>query len=198
MIFNYISLDKNGNKIMEIDYNNDILYFDIETFECNNKFVVYAAGYDLNGKYNYFYGKNALQDFIAILLNNQDKKLCAYNGGRFDYIILIKGLIENNVNISDFIKSNGRLLQYIFNGNSIFDLYNFTMTSLKNTCDDYKISKDKCKSEFDHNKKKSWADVELYRSEILPYLELDLISMKELFITINKEIYELIRTNITN
>ena len=80
----------------------------------------------------------------------------------------------------------------------MFDLCNFTMTSLKDACNDYKISKDKCKSEFDHNKIKSWEDLELYRNEVLPYLELDLISMKELFITINKEIYELIRTNITN
>ena len=72
------------------------------------------------------------------------------------------------------------------------------MTRLKDACDDYKISADKCKSEFNHNKIKSWEDVELYKNEVLPYLELDLISMKELFITMNKEIYGLIGTNITN
>ena len=55
---------------------------------------------------------------------------------------------------------------------------NFTMTSLKVACNDYKISADKCKSEFKHDKIKSWNDVEFYRNEVLPYLELDLISIK--------------------
>ena len=63
----------------------------------------------------------------------------------------------------------------------MFDLCNFTMTSLKDACNDYKISKDKCKSEFKHDKIKSWNDIEFYRNEVIPYLELDLISMKEIF-----------------
>ena len=99
VILNDIKINKDGKKIKEIDYDNDILYFDFETFEDNGNFSVYAAAYILNGNYDYFYGRNALQDFIGILLDNKNKKLCAYNGGRFDYLLLIRGLIENNIDI---------------------------------------------------------------------------------------------------
>ena len=62
----------------------------------------------------------------------------------------------------------------------MFDLCNFTLSELVVACKDYKISEEKCKSEFDHEKIKSWEDVEFYRNEVVPYLELDLISMKEI------------------
>ena len=89
-------------------------------------------------------------------------------------------------------------MQYLFNECKMFDLCNFTLSKLKEACKDYKISSEKYKSKFEHDKIKNWNDVEFYRNEVVPYLELDLISMKELFIIMNKEIYGLIGTNMTN
>jgi hypothetical protein len=43
----------------------------------------------------------------------------------------------------------------------------------------------------------SWDDVKKYRSEVEPYLKLDVMGLKELFETFNDMIYELEGTNIT-
>ena len=71
----------------EIDYINDILYFDFETFQGKINYNVYAVGYILNGKYNYFYGEKSLKKFVEVIMENPGKILCAYNGCRFDFII---------------------------------------------------------------------------------------------------------------
>ena len=99
------------------------------------------------------------------------------------FILLLKQLLLDNENleINGLIENNGRIMQYLFNECRMFDLCNFTMTSLKDACNDYKISAEKCKSEFNHEKIKSWEDVEFYRNEVVPYLQLDLVSMKELY-----------------
>ena len=123
-------------------------------------------------------------------MGNKGKILCAYNGCRFDFILLLKQLLLQNENleINGLIESNGRIMQYLFNECRMFDLCNFTLSKLTDACKDYKISEDKCKSDFKHDKIKSWDDVEFYRNEIIPYLELDLISMKEIFYLFNSEI----------
>ena len=133
-------------------------------------------------------------------MRNPGKILCTYNGCKFYFILLFKQLFLSNdkLEINGLIENNGRIMQYVFNECKLIDLYNFTMISLKDACSDYKISSDKCKSEFDHNKIKIWADVELYKNEVFPYLELDLISIKELFFIFNSEMYRLMKVNITS
>ena len=83
----YLKIESNSEP-EEIDYINDILYFDFETFQGKINFHVYAAGYILNGKYNYFYGKDSLKNFVEVIMENKNKILCAYNGCRFDFILL--------------------------------------------------------------------------------------------------------------
>ena len=124
--------------------------------------------------------------FVDYIINNvRDKIFVAYNGGKFDFIILLKELINNpNVEVKQYLKNGSRVLQYEFNGNKIFDLINFTLCGLAAACEAYKISDDKKKSEFDHSLINNWVDVAEFEDNVRPYLQLDLISMKELFIKI--------------
>ena len=67
-------------------------------------------------------------------------------------------LKHEEIEIKNYLKNGSRLLNYEFNGNSIIDLYNFTQSSLKDACDNFKISKDKSKKDFDHEKINNWND----------------------------------------
>ena len=49
---------------------------------------------------------------------------------------------------------------------------------MKNACVSYGLKYQK--GEFDHSKMKNWNDVEKYKSEVEPYLKLDVLSLKEL------------------
>ena len=50
-------------------------------------------------------------------MRNQGKILYAYNGCRFDFILLLKQLLLQNENleINGLIENNGRIMQYLFN-----------------------------------------------------------------------------------
>ncbi len=80
--------------------------------------------------------------------------------------------------------------------NKVFDLYLFVMSSLDKACNDFKIKNKK--SSFDHIKIKNWDDVEKYKSEVLPYLELDVKGLKELFEVFNDMIFDLKQINISD
>ena len=69
--YNYVHLKIESNEEpQEIDYINDILYFDFETFQEKINHNVYAAGFILNGKYDYFYGRDALKIKSLELINS--------------------------------------------------------------------------------------------------------------------------------
>ncbi len=63
-------------------------------------------------------------------------------------------------------------------------------------CKDFKIKNEK--SPFAHKKIKNWDDVEKYKPEVLPYLELDVKGLKELFEVFNDMIYEIKEINISD
>ena len=87
----------------EINYDKDILYFDFETVQINNIFEVYAVGVIDNVEMIIFYGQNSLNEFVDyLLINVKSKYLCAFNGGRFDNIILFKELINRNVELGEY------------------------------------------------------------------------------------------------
>ena len=133
-------------------------------------------------------------------MENPGKILFAYNGCRFYFILLLKQLLTQNENleVNGLIENNGRIMQYLFNECKMFDLCNFTLSTLDEACKDNKISQDKCKSSFKHENIKNLDDVEFYRNEVVPYLELDLISMKEIFYLFNSGMYKLMKVNITS
>src|SRR5579875_2270463 len=112
---------------------------------------------------------------------------------------LIKELMQKNVDVpkKKIIITNGKILKFEFGkGNKFFDLYQFIMSSLDKASKDFNLEYKK--SEFDHNKIKTWEDVEKYKNEVLPYLELDVKSLRELFIKFNEKIYDLEKINITS
>ncbi|MDR3478844.1 MAG: DNA polymerase, partial [Gammaproteobacteria bacterium] len=50
---------------------------------------------------------------------------------------------------------------------------------------------------MEHRTFKSWENVEMYKDEVLPYVKLDVMGLKELFEIFNDQIYEIEGTNIT-
>ena len=124
-------------KILKTEYDEDLLYFDFETVQISYYFEVYAVGCINDGQYIEFYGENSISEFVTYLINNvKNKKLVAYNGGKFDFIILFRELLNHSeIEIKNYLKNDARLLSYEFNGNSIIDLYNFTQSSLKDACE---------------------------------------------------------------
>ena len=63
--------------------------------------------------------------------------------------------------------------------NKVFDLYLLIMTSLDKACKDFII--ENAKSKFDHKKIKSLKDTDKHKKEVLAYLRLDVLGLKELF-----------------
>ena len=183
----------------EIIDDDSMIFFDLETFQDGAFHVPYACGYCIgNGEVKKDYGKNCMNNFINLLCSVKGKTICAYNGAGFDFYMLINRLVDKGIEIDtkSFILSNGALLSFHFNGNKVFDLYRFIMTGLDKACKDYKIENKKLK--FDVCKVQSWEDVDKYKDEVYPYLEYDVKSLRELFFTFNKSMFEMEKINITS
>jgi hypothetical protein len=174
-----------------------MIFFDLETFQENIRHVPYACGWCIGeGEVNINYGKDCMNSFIDELLVCENKTICAYNGSGFDFYLLIDILTERGVNIENLILSNGNILSFKFGkNNKVFDLYRFIMTGLDKACTAYKIVNKKMK--FDVLKIKSWQLSEEYRHEVEPYLQYDVLSLRELFYTFNDSMFELDSVNIT-
>ena len=82
---------------------------------------VYAVGFIHKNQYNYFYGKDALYEFVKYLLTfkkifNEEKKkyekiynvqntfLISYNGSRFDNYLLFSSILENDIRIRNLLQ----------------------------------------------------------------------------------------------
>jgi len=181
-----------------------MVYWDLETFEeadgglCH---VPYASGYSTEGKYYVYYGKRSMSKTIDDFLQFEGKTITAYNGAGFDYYFFIDRLTERNAVIEDMIINNGKVMSFSFRLNSeklknkVFDLYLFTMCALEKACDDFKIKN--AKSKFEHEKMKTWDDVEEHKKEVLPYLKLDVLALKELFESFNDMMWQIKKVNIT-
>jgi len=70
----------------KLDYSN-VIFFDLETFQEENKHVPYACRW-INGHnaniYKCNYGKNCMKEFVDELCNSENKIITAYNGSGFD------------------------------------------------------------------------------------------------------------------
>ena len=187
----------------KIDYN-QIVHWDLETFQPTDgvRHEVYASGF-YDHKYKMYYGKDASKKTIDCFMKFENRTISAYNGSGFDYSFLIDSLTQQGASVENMIMNNGRLMSFTYhNGdptkkNKIFDLFLFTMTGLSTACEDFKVSSENSKGEFDHSKMKTWDDVEKYKHEVIPYLEKDVMGLKELFEKFNDMIFELEKTNIT-
>lgn len=186
----------------KIDYEN-IVHWDLETFQPADGGVrheIYASGF-YDHKYKSYYGEDAGRKTIDHFMQMQGRTISAYNGSGFDYTFLLDNLTARGANIENLIMNNGRIMSFTYHTgdekhrNKIFDLFLFTMCGLDAACQDFKIKN--AKTSFDHSKMKSWEDVETHKQEVLPYLKMDVLGLKELFETFNDVIYAIEKTNIT-
>lgn len=178
----------------KIDYN-DIVHWDLETFQHIINHVPYASGW-FNKEYKTSYGFGCIDKTIDEFITYENKIISAYNGAGFDFYFLLDKLTERNINISNVILANGRLMSFTYgNNNKVFDLCLFLTSSLDSACKDFKTKNRK--TFFDHNKIKSWVDVESHRKDVEPYLNCDVAALKELFEMFNDMIYKLFSANIT-
>ena len=126
----------------------------------------------------------------------ENKIITAYNGAGFDFYFLIDKLTAKGVNITNMILNNGKVMSFRFGSNKVFDLCLFVQSSLDSACKSFKI--ENAKGYFDHNKIKSFSDADSHKVEVLDYLKLDVLGLKELFEKFNNMMYKLSKANITS
>ena len=161
---------------------NSILYYDLETFKPigTEKIIVYAASWFCDGQYYQCYGKDSWDEFMEFVLKQENKIICAYNGAGFDFHFLMNDLISRGMELKNVILSGSKLMALKFGKNMrLWDICLFTLSSLKDACKSFGVSAENAKTEFDHNRIKSWEDVESCRSEVEPYIKRDVLGMKE-------------------
>jgi DNA polymerase elongation subunit (family B) len=189
---------KNFVKIMSVkesekaNYDN-VVHWDLETFQGEDDVChgAYASGWH-DGTLHKHYGKGCLDKTIDEFIKYENKIISAYNGSSFDFYYLLKKLAARNIPVKNMVLNNGRLMSMEFGkGNKIFDLCLFLIItcSLDSACNDYKIINSKAK--FDHSLMKSWEDTKKYRDKVEPYLDLDVLALKELFEKFNDLMYEI-------
>ena len=87
---------------------------------------MYAVGFMHRNEYKYYYGNNALDEFVEYLLSfdkiyNEKKKiyekiytvqntfLISYNGSRFDNYLLFNSILENDIRIKNLLQKESDL-----------------------------------------------------------------------------------------
>lgn len=181
------------------------IYIDFEAFPNeHDEFISYAFGYydDTDKIYKSVYHGDELcsvMDSLFKILNSYNEKypdenivLIAYNGSNFDFQLILKELVIRNypIDYNKFIINNGSILAMKFLNFNIFDLCKFLPGySLKKACEDFSISDENSKGEFNHDKIKSFDDAIMHKDECLEYLKKDVMGMVELF----KKFYEVVK-----
>jgi hypothetical protein len=175
----------------------NIIYADFETLINKVKSLTpYATAYAIDdGETIIYKGQNSLDLFMTDLLKlNKDIKytLVFYNGSRFDLYFVYKWLLNNKEklkkHISDLIYADGAFKKLSFNNITTFDLNLHLDGKLKNNCKAFGVDTTKSKGDFNHKLIKDWVDVDKYENDTdtnngwRPYLKLDIISMRELYI----------------
>jgi hypothetical protein len=180
---------------------NDLIFFDLETFkpEGTDRITPYASAWWCEGKYYQSYGEKSWTDFYEFLKTQKNKKVCAYNGAGFDFHFLMSELLSEGVEIKNVILSGGRLMTFGFGDNMrCWDICLFTLSSLKDACKSFGVSQANAKTEFEHSKIQSWSDVYKYRSEVEPYIEKDVLSLKEVYQNYSTMLYSIFKCHMTD
>lgn len=184
------------------------IYIDFETFphETSGLHQMYAIGVYNSYDKNYFdiyhekENKSVDERFLDYLvdfnksiedlnlknpLTGKSKKieliLCAFNGYRYDFHLMLQKIIERNIN-HDFVLSSGRLIKLDFLNYKVFDLCAFLSSSLEDACTDFKVSDDIKKSSFDFLRVRSYNDAikEDVQKDCREYLRRDVMCMVDL------------------
>ena len=96
----------------KINYNN-VIHFDLETFQESVNHVPYACGW-YNGEYKEEYGVNCIDPFINEIVKLEKKTISAYNGSGFDFYFLINKLTDMNIRVTNIILTNGKVMSFCF------------------------------------------------------------------------------------
>lgn len=175
-------------------------FADFETFPEKQKYVVYAAGIDAKKKLSIFSEQDSLDDFCHHLVSLHRGTLWFFNGGRFDAYFLFKRLVKLGYKIKpdSILKTGNTILSFTIMTEKkgkkgeidIKDLWRFLPGTLLANCKAFGLPKELWKKDFDHDKIKSWADVEKHKEEYSKYLKYDVLCLKEIYAIYAKKIFE--------
>lgn len=214
------------------------LFFDIETFPARfnedrgiDVLLPYAVGWQIRDPNHHLHsdvrveiGPNALCNFVRYLKDCRNTVVVAYNGSAFDFIILIEEMIRQEVTILDVGLHENRLQSCRFGqNNKFFDLYRFTLSSLKDCAKAFGVTHQK--GSFPHKFIRSFEDLSYVgpfstissfydekdekpnigaheivsaRELVSDYLKLDIRTMVDVFDTVNDEFYLSENQNVTD
>lgn len=181
------------------------------------KFIPYAWGWHCSRekKYRYSYGENSTEKFLDWILKQKVDKIrfksgkkkgkvrqtikptyIAYNGARFDFHFIHRELIRRGIKIHKFIISNGRILSLEWKNGRVWDLCQFTQCSLAKACKNFGLKKNESKDDFEHLKMTNgFESAKKYKSEVLPYLRQDVMSMRKVHLKFAKGFETMIHVN---
>jgi uncharacterized protein YprB with RNaseH-like and TPR domain len=175
--------------------NQNIIYADFETFkQADGSLVVYGIAWQLDDAQGIrVRGKNCMNQFMTWLMKLKKIKrsytLVFYNGARFDLYFVNNWLQTHNVE-TKMLFVDGAYKRLEFCGITTFDLNMHLPGSLKDNCVAMGLEEDKHKGDFDHQKIKSWDDVEEHFAEWSVYLWQDIVSMKALYLAYVQGVWE--------
>jgi hypothetical protein len=159
----------------------------------NGDFQVYAAAIchdDPGSRYwnpQVFYGRSSLTWFFDFLIERVSAQceyeleyVVFYNGSGFDNFFIVQEAQYRGIPV-DFVRSNGRFLQVRIYNLVFWDLYLFLRCSLKEACRMFNVSQDLTKTDFDHNRVRSWdiIDDPEFSKEVHDYNAQDVVALRE-------------------
>jgi len=142
-----------------------------------------------------YMGKNSLDQLMNYIIENCDGIVWFFNGSRFDNLFLCSWLIKAGVTPipGSIIKIGNAILSMSFptkNGKATLkDLARFLPGSLAENCKAFGLPAELSKGDIDHEKIKTWDDVDKQQEEIRKYLGNDVISLKHIYRLFAEEMY---------
>jgi hypothetical protein len=198
--------EKEPEEVKVLDFSEQ-WFGDFETLtpDGEQNYQVYAGGF-IGGRETDFckihYGRTSMDDFMKDIIARCTGTMWFFNGSRFDNFFIFKWLLRKRVRIDtrSLLINGNNLLSIKFKTKrgwlQLKDLSKFLNGSLDDCCKSFGLPEDKSKTEFDHNKMKTWEDVEKHRKECWDYLKMDVISLRELFKIFSNTIFKLYRLNV--
>jgi hypothetical protein len=180
-------------KLKEIPFMDHQHFADFECFpqkDLNGKFIVYAGGLAVAHvkDVELYIGRNSLDDFMNRIFQLQGT-LWFFNGSKFDNFFILEYLVQHKIPFNQeetVLCGRQVILLTIFTEKGtlvIKDLAKFFVGSLLSNCKSFGVDSSESKGEFDHDKMRSWANVEdpEIKAEVLDYLRLDVVSLRAIY-----------------
>jgi hypothetical protein len=187
-----------------------VVYYDIETYTRVDVggakiHTPYIVGFtdNLTSKFQYFAGKDCMEQFINHLLVYQDKSkvyLNAFKGSRFDHYELVKQLNRmfddgNGLKLEKLLLNNGAILKATVKNIELFDISKHITGTLKQNLEELGCKFQK--GEFDCSLGDDWDKMSpVSRSDCIEYLKSDVMGLKELSQKLNQSCFDSFNINL--